>query len=110
MRRRRLDDPGLEVRRRHDLEHFEILGARNLAMRDARDLIDAIALADRPSAVAGILERGPSVQDVDHLERAVMDVPLLDLVLGLVAVVTNEVSDIVAVGALLDAKVAILED
>src|ERR1700693_2503719 len=110
MRRRRLDDPGLEVRRRHDLEHLEILGAADLAMRDARDLVDAIALADRLHAMARILERGPSVQDVEHLERAVVDVPLLDLVLGLVAVVTNEVSDIVALGALLDAEVAILED
>ena len=35
---RRLDDHGLEVRRRHDLEHLEILGAGDLAMRDARDL------------------------------------------------------------------------
>jgi len=43
-------------------------------------------------ALAGVLERGRSIQDVDHLERAVMDVPLLHLILGLVAVVTNEVS------------------
>src|SRR5260370_28873089 len=85
LRLRRLDDPGLEVRRRHDLEHLEILVAGNLAMRDARDLIDAIALADRLLAVARVLERGPSIHVEDHLERALMAVPLLHFVFGLVA-------------------------
>src|SRR5689334_15755884 len=47
LRGRCLHDPGLEVRGRHDLEHLEILGASDLAMRDAGNLVDAIALADR---------------------------------------------------------------
>src|SRR5258708_21885828 len=79
-------------------------------MRDARNLVDAVALADRPRALAGILERGRTAQHVDHLERAVVDVPLLHLVLGLLAVVTNEVGYVVALGAVLDAEITILED
>ncbi len=39
-----------------------------------------------------------------------MHVPLLHLVLGLLAVVADEVGDVVALGAGLDAEIAILED
>src|SRR6185437_4723284 len=110
LRGRCLDDPGLEVRRGDDLEHLEIFRAGELAMRDTGDLVDAIALADRPRALPGILERRPSVQDVDHLEGAVVDVPVLHVVLHLLAVVTNEVGDVVTLGPTLDAEIAVLED
>ena len=79
-------------------------------MADARALVDAVALADRPHALALVLELGPAVHDVDELERAVVDVPLLDLVLGLLAVVADQVGDVVALGRILDGEVAVLED
>ena len=39
-----------------------------------------------------------------------MDVPLLHFVLGLLAVVADEMGDIIALGCVLDAEVAILEN
>src|SRR5205085_6854692 len=41
LRLRRVDHPGLEIGRRHDLQHLEILRAGDLAMGDAGDLVDA---------------------------------------------------------------------
>ena len=79
-------------------------------MRDARDLIDAVALADRPLPVALVLEGRPTVHHVDELERAVVHVPLLHLVLHLLAVVADQMGDEIAVRAILDAEVAVLED
>ena len=105
-----LDDTGGEIGRRDDLEHLEVLRAGDLTVLDAGRLQDGVALADRSLALALVLERGPAVHDVDELERAVVHVPLLHLVLHFLAVVADEVGDEVALGAVLDAEIAVLED
>src|SRR4030088_1313108 len=78
---RSLDDARREIRRGDDLQHLEVLRAGNLAMLDARRLEDGIALADRALALTFVLEDRPAVHHVHELECAVVDVPLLHLVL-----------------------------
>ena len=79
-------------------------------MRDHRALVDTIALLDTAHALAGIFELGPAFEHVDELEVALVDMPLLDLVGDLLAVVANDVGDEIAVGRVLEAKVAVFED
>src|SRR5262249_40367984 len=96
--------------RSHNLQNLEILRASDLAVLYAGGLQNGIALANGSLTLPLILKSGPAVQDVDELEGAVVNMPLLHLVLHLLAVVANEVRDEVALGAALDAEITILEN
>jgi hypothetical protein len=109
-RRWRLDDAGGEARRGDDLQHLEVIRARDLAMLDAGRLQNAVTLADRVLSLTFVLKGRPAVEDIDELEGAVVYVPLLHLVLGLLAVVADQVGDVVAFGTRFDPEIAILED
>ena len=63
-------------------------------MLDRWWLKDDIALADRVHALALVLEGGPAVRDEYELERAFMNMPVLDFVLLLLAVGADDMGDI----------------
>src|SRR6185436_12756423 len=107
---RSLDDARREVSRGNDLQHLEILRASDLAMLDTGCLQDDITFANGALALALVFEGRPAVHDEHELERAVMDMPFLHLVLHLLPVVANDVGNKIALGAILDAEIAVLED
>src|SRR5262249_35850043 len=105
-----LGDTRGKVCGRDDLQHLEVFRAGDLAVLDAGRLQDRIALADGVATLALVLERRPAIHDEHELERAVMHVPFLHLVLHLLAVVTDEVGNEIALGAVLNAEIAVFED
>ena len=108
--RRRLHDLGREIGRRDDLQHLEVVRAGDLAVLDRGRLQDRIALADRALPLPLVLEGRPAVQHQHELEVALVDVPVLHLVLLLLAVVPDDVGDVIPLGPVLDAEVAVIEN
>ena len=101
---------GFEVGRRHNFQYFEIFRAFNLAMRDAGNLVDHIAFVDGTHTHPRIFELGPAVEDHDELKLAVVHVPVLHFVGFLLAVGFHDVGHVVPVGAVFNAKVAVLKN
>ena len=109
-RKRRLNDPGLDILWSDDFEDFEVLQAGDLTMRDARVLAIAVALLDAPDSLPFIFELGPAVQHHGEPEGAVMDMPVLYVVIHFLAVRLEDVGNMVAPGRRLDTGIPVFED
>jgi len=97
----------LESGGRDDLDHLEIPRVLQLAVPDARRLVEAAAGLHQHFAHALVLEQHPAPEHVHELQRAVVQMPLA--VRRLSRPGADHVSDHLASRRPLDAQVAILE-
>jgi hypothetical protein len=65
----------LEFRRRDELDHLQVLRVAQLAVADARRLVEAGAGLHRDAADAFVLEHRRALQHVDELHVDVVPVP-----------------------------------
>src|SRR5262245_60970884 len=105
--RRRFRVARVELRRRDDFEHLDVPGVRDLAVADARRLVETSAGAHRALPDALVLELHPALEHVDELHVAVVVVPLA--VRCLARQRLDHVRDHLAAGGTFDAEVAISE-
>ena len=96
-------------RRRRALVHAVVLVQVEEAVAQ-RAVHRGRVVADRVLALAFVFERRPAVKHVDELKIAFVDVPLLNLVRVLAAVGADHMGDVVAVGGVFGAQVAVIED
>ena len=78
-------------------------------MANAGSLINDVAFLQPPLPLAFVFEFRPAFENHDELKIAVMDMPMLDFVGFRGAGRTDDVGDIVTIGRVFDADIAILE-
>src|SRR5258708_31960212 len=96
-----------EAGRADDLDHLEVLRVPELAVADARRLVEAAAGFHHDPAEAFVLEQHPALQHVDELQPAIVPVPLA--VRRLAGAGADHVGHHLAAGRAPDAEVAVLE-
>src|SRR5437764_6323360 len=98
---------GFEVGRRDDLDHLEVLRMLELAVADARRLVEAAPRLHHHAPDAFVLEEHPALQHVDELHGAIVVVPLA--MRRLARPRANDVRHHSTLARALDAEVAVLE-
>src|SRR5437763_17124114 len=98
---------GFEIRRRDDLDHLEVLRMLELAVADARRLVEAAPRLHHHAPDAFVFEEYPALQHVDELHGAIVVVPLA--VRRLARPRANNVRHHASLRRTLDAEVAVLE-
>src|SRR6185436_20231897 len=95
-----------EASRKHDLQHFDVVAVAELAMTDARRLMDARASFEADDALAFVLEFDPSLEDVDKLEFGSVQVRLAGELLARCG--PDDMSDDASLRRAFDSQVPIL--